>query len=160
MLLSTDLEREFRGWKKLIFITVWVLLFYNHGNNLFHRWWNEDSKGIYHVPVSDSHWAVVPEVGLRFSCLFVYLFVCDAYGMWKFPGQGSNLHYSSNLSHCSNIVRSLTQSATELLGLPGLKALALLNTLPLQEQTHSISPPFISSHQIGTALKWWLWETI
>ena len=44
----------------------------------------------------------------------------------KFPGQGLNLHYSSNLSPCSDIIRSLThRSARELsrvsylLGLPG-----------------------------------------
>jgi len=32
--------------------------------------------------------------------------------MWKFPGQGSNLHHSSNLSHCSGSARSLTCCTT------------------------------------------------
>lgn len=41
------------------------------------------------------------------------------------------------------------------LGLPDLESLAFRITLPLREQTHSISPPFISSRQIGTALKRW-----
>ena len=33
----------------------------------------------------------------------------SAHGMWKFPGQGSNLHHSSNLSRCSDNPRSLTR---------------------------------------------------
>ena len=41
------------------------------------------------------------------------------------------------------------------LDLPDLEGLAFRITLPLQEQAHSISPPFISSGQIGTALKRW-----
>ena len=28
--------------------------------------------------------------------------------MWKFPGQGSNLHHDSDLSHSSDSARSLT----------------------------------------------------
>ena len=33
--------------------------------------------------------------------------------MWKFPGQGSNPHHSSNQSHSSDTARSLTRCATE-----------------------------------------------
>ena len=33
-----------------------------------------------------------------FVCLFVH-YVCD---MWKFPGEGSSLRHSSDLSHCSD----------------------------------------------------------
>ena len=40
-----------------------------------------------------------------FVCLFVFCHICD---MWEFPGQGSNLCHSSNLSHCSDSARSLT----------------------------------------------------
>ena len=39
------------------------------------------------------------------------------------------------------------------LGLPDLKAVASPITLPFQEKTSSIFPPFISSCQVGTALK-------
>ena len=42
-----------------------------------------------------------------FNCLHFKIF-WRAYGMWKFPGQGSNLHHHSNLSHCSDSARSLT----------------------------------------------------
>ena len=37
--------------------------------------------------------------------------LCLACGTWKFPSQGSNLHHSSDLSHCSD-TRSLTHWAT------------------------------------------------
>ena len=33
---------------------------------------------------------------LKKTFLFYFIFFGHAYGMWKFPGQGSNLHYSSN----------------------------------------------------------------
>ena len=40
------------------------------------------------------------------------IFFCHAHGMCKFPGQGMNLHHSSNQSHCSDNARSLTCCAT------------------------------------------------
>ena len=51
-------------------------------------------------------------VHLRFSSAFqfIYLFQC---GMWKFPGQGSNLSHSSNPNHCRDNTRSSTCCSTE-----------------------------------------------
>ena len=37
-----------------------------------------------------------------------FFFFCYAHAMWKFPGQGSNLHQSSNLSCCSDNAISLS----------------------------------------------------
>ena len=43
-----------------------------------------------------------------FNSLFIYLFIGQARGMLKFPGQGLNLCHSSDLSHSSENARSLT----------------------------------------------------
>ena len=40
-----------------------------------------------------------------------FIFGC-ACSMWKFPDQGSNLHHSSDPSHCSDNARSLTSCPT------------------------------------------------
>ena len=40
------------------------------------------------------------------SRLSDFFFGCT-HGMWKFPGQGSNLHHSSNPNHCRQNTRSL-----------------------------------------------------
>ena len=44
--------------------------------------------------------------------LSICLFCGHAWGMWRFPGQGSNLGHSSDLSHCSDNAKSLTRGAT------------------------------------------------
>ena len=41
-----------------------------------------------------------------------FLFFGCAHGMWKFPGQGSNLYHTCNHSYSSNNTRSLTHRAT------------------------------------------------
>ena len=47
------------------------------------------------------------------SQLPIYLFTGHAHGLWKFPGQGSNPHHSSNHdSLCTDNARSLTRCAT------------------------------------------------
>ena len=46
------------------------------------------------------------------TLFFVCLFFCCIWGMWKFPGQVSNLYCSSNPSHYSDITKSLTHWAT------------------------------------------------
>ena len=46
------------------------------------------------------------------SCLFVWLIWGHTYGMWKFPGQESNLHHSCNMCHSCAKARSLTCSTT------------------------------------------------
>ena len=43
---------------------------------------------------------------------FSSLFFDHAHSMWKFPGQGWNSYHSSNLSHCSDNVISLSHCAT------------------------------------------------
>ena len=53
--------------------------------------------------------------------LFIYFFGCTG-GMWKFLGQGSNLHHSSKLSCCGDNAVSLMGYATrELLNMVFLK---------------------------------------
>ena len=53
------------------------------------------------------------EQSLFLFCFFVCLFVFGhAQGMWKFPGQRSNPHLSSNPSCQSNNAGSLTLCAT------------------------------------------------
>ena len=47
------------------------------------------------------------EVLPPFYYLFIYLFGCTQ-GMWMFPGQGSNMHHSSDPSHSSDHTSSLT----------------------------------------------------
>ena len=44
--------------------------------------------------------------------LFLFYFWLHPCGMWKVPGQGLNLHHSSDLSHSSDNHRSLTHGAT------------------------------------------------
>ena len=57
-----------------------------------------------------------------FFKIYFFDYTCS---MWRFPGQGSNLSYSSNLSHNSDNARSLTHWATtELLILVALKVLS------------------------------------
>ena len=55
-------------------------------------------------------------------CLLVLLIFFFFFGwaldMWKFPGQGSDQHYSSNLSFCSDNTRSLTSWAKRELQFP------------------------------------------
>ena len=46
-------------------------------------------------------------LGLKFSSL-----PSDTCSKWKFPGQGSNLHHSSDPNHNSDNARSLTHLAT------------------------------------------------
>ena len=46
-----------------------------------------------------------------FSFPLFFSFGCT-HGMWKFPGQGSNQHHSSNLSHSSDNTGSLTHCVT------------------------------------------------
>ena len=46
-----------------------------------------------------------------FFFFFFFFFSGHIYGMWKFLGQGLNLHHSSDLSHCSGHTRSLTHWA-------------------------------------------------
>ena len=43
---------------------------------------------------------------------FFFLFSGHAHGIWKFPGQGSNLHHSSDWGHCSDNAGSLNCCAT------------------------------------------------
>ena len=43
---------------------------------------------------------------------FIIIFFHGACSMWKFPGQKSNQHHSSNLSHFSNNTGSLTHEVT------------------------------------------------
>ena len=49
-----------------------------------------------------------------FIILFYFIFIIfgRAHSMQKFPGQGLNLHCSSNQSHSSDNARSLTHLAT------------------------------------------------
>ena len=47
---------------------------------------------------------------ITFNLIF-YLFGCT-YGMWKSPGQGSNLHLSCSLHHICGNDGSLTYSAS------------------------------------------------
>ena len=44
--------------------------------------------------------------------LVLFFFFCCTCGMWKFFGQESNLHCSSDPSHCSDNPRSLTHCTT------------------------------------------------
>lgn len=41
-----------------------------------------------------------------------FLFFCLTRGFWRFPGQGSNLHHSRDLSYCSNNAEFLTHCTT------------------------------------------------
>ena len=49
---------------------------------------------------------------IRLFYLFIFL---SLLGMWKFPGQGSNQHHSSNPICCSKNARSLTHCITRVL---------------------------------------------
>ena len=54
--------------------------------------------------------------GLSPTCLFFFFFFFffgHTHSMWKFLGQGSNLHHSRDPSHCSNNTVSWTCWATE-----------------------------------------------
>jgi len=42
------------------------------------------------------------------SDFFFFFFFFQTHGMWKFPGQESNLHHSSDPSHSSDNTRSIT----------------------------------------------------
>ena len=45
---------------------------------------------------------------------FFFFFFCHARGTWKFPGQGSNWHQSSDLNHSSdNTILFLTAKSPE-----------------------------------------------
>ena len=57
-----------------------------------------------------------------FFFFFFFFFGCT-HGMWKFLGQGLNLHHDSDPSHCSGDTRSLTYCITRKL----LVMLFLLN---------------------------------
>ena len=46
------------------------------------------------------------------TVLYLFIYFGHTGGRQKFPGQGSNLHHSSNPSHTSNNAGSLTWSAT------------------------------------------------
>ena len=48
---------------------------------------------------------------IYFSFLLIYFFG-HTFNMLKFPGQGSNLHHNSDLSHCSGNTGFLTSCAT------------------------------------------------
>ena len=50
--------------------------------------------------------------GYFLNIIFIYLFISYSPGVWKFLGQGSKIHCSSNLSHSSGNARSLTCWAT------------------------------------------------
>ena len=43
-----------------------------------------------------------------FKHYFSFFYFSHTCSTWKFPGQGSNLYHNSDLSHCSDIARSLT----------------------------------------------------
>ena len=60
----------------------------------------------------DSCWAECELPLVNFPFLNFILFFGHEGSMWKFPGQGSNPGYSSYLSYCSNIARSLIHCAT------------------------------------------------
>ena len=53
-------------------------------------------------------------IGFRFLLFsfFFFFFFGSTHGMWKFPGQASNLHHSSDLSRCSDHTGSLTPCTT------------------------------------------------
>lgn len=65
------------------------------------------------------------------------------WGMWKFPGQGSNLHHGSNPSCYSDKAGSLAHWATKelhccvLLGPPGLQVTCQMGTTP---PTRGVNP--------------------
>ena len=52
---------------------------------------------------------------ISFAESFLIIIFGHVHSMWKFLGQGSNLYYSSDLSHCSDNAGSLTCCATTLL---------------------------------------------
>ena len=55
-------------------------------------------------------WALKPK-DYFIGIIVLFYFLGCAWVMWKFPGQGMNLHQSSNLNHCCDNVRSLTHCA-------------------------------------------------
>ena len=55
------------------------------------------------------------EKGLRNQNIIYFgyiLVLAHSHGMWKLPDRGSNLHHSSDPSHCSDNTRSLTWPGT------------------------------------------------
>ena len=70
------------------------------------------------------------------SCLFFFFFATT--GMWKFPGQGSNLCRSCNLCHSCGNNKSLTCCAIRELPIPCFGVVNLLTTEePVLTKGHS-----------------------
>ena len=53
----------------------------------------------------------LPSFSTCLKLFFIFFFFSHAHGIWKFPGQGSNLSCSCHLRHSHNTTRSLTHSA-------------------------------------------------
>ena len=58
---------------------------------------------------NNPRFTLIPSFSETICGLFSFFFLCDAHGMWSFPGWGWNPRHSSDPSHSSDNARSLTR---------------------------------------------------
>ena len=64
------------------------------------------------IPVSPVSASLSPAFAQGSTATTPGFFFGCTHSMWKFPGQGSNLHHNSNLRHCHDDAGSFPQGAT------------------------------------------------